>query len=113
MACNNKQYQPAEDALDAAREFKSACLTGDFQKAKFYIKSTEKNTAVLDEMIKQYQTNDAEQKRELKDASLRVISSKEIDSFLYQIILSNSFDKRADTFFSVKENVSWLVDLKH
>ena len=112
MSCSNKQHQPAEDALDAAREFKNACLTGDFEKAKFYIKSTELNTIVLEDLMKLYKTIDRDQKRELKDASLRVISTKEIDSITSQIILGNSFDKKVDTFFAVKENNSWLVDFK-
>ena len=113
LSCNNQQYQPAEDALDAAREFKNACLKGDFKQAKFYLKSNEENNVALDQIIKQYQTKDREQKREFKDASLRVISSKEINSISSQIILSNSFDKRIDTFFAVKESNFWLVDLKH
>jgi aminoglycoside N3'-acetyltransferase len=112
MSCGNKQYQPAEDALDAAREFKNACLIGDFEKAKFYVKSTEYNTVALEDIMKRYKTTGSEQKKELKDASLRVISNKEIDSVSSQIILSNSFDKKVDTFFAVKENNSWLVDFK-
>lgn len=112
VSCGNKQYQPAEDALDAAREFKNACLTGDFKKAKFYVKSTEYNTVALEDIMKLYKTTGSEQKKELKDASLRVISNKEIDSVSSQIILSNSFDKKVDTFFAVKENNSWLVDFK-
>lgn len=43
FACNNsKKFLPAEDALDAAREYKDACLKGDFEKAKFYVVPNEK-----------------------------------------------------------------------
>ena len=111
-SCSNKQYQPAEDAFDAVREFKSACLNGDFKKAGFYTKSSEKNTVVLEDLAKLYKITDKEQKRELKEASLRIISAKEINSVSSQIVLGNSFDKNVDTFIAIKENNAWLVDFK-
>ncbi len=112
MSCGNKQYQPAEDALDAAREFKSACLKGDFKKAKFYIVQNQKNKNLIFNISDEYFKNTEAQKRELANASLRIISTKEIDSVSSQIVLSSSYDKSIDTFFAIKENNVWLVDFK-
>jgi hypothetical protein len=110
-SCRQEQYKPAEDALDAAREYKNACLKGDFKKAKSYILSNEKNSLNFDELIKKYQQKDGEQKKEFKESSILIISSKEINATTSEIILSNSFDKIPDTISIVKQNNLWLVDL--
>jgi hypothetical protein len=111
ISCKQEKLKPAEDALDAAREFKNACLKGDFDRAKFYVVSNEKNSLNLDDIIKLYKTKDKEQQKELKEASIIINSNKEISSADVQIVLSNSFDKISDTLFVVKQNNLWLVDL--
>jgi hypothetical protein len=112
ISCNNKQYKPAEDGLDAAREFMNACLKGDFKKAKFYIVQNQKNYNLIFDISDKYFKNTEAQKKELGNASIRVLSTKEIDSISSQIILGNSFDKKIDTLFTVKKNNAWLVDAK-
>lgn len=111
VSCKQEKLKPAEDALDAAREFKNACLKGDFDRAKFYLVTNEKNNLGLDDIIKFYKAKDKEQQRELKEASIIIRSNKEISSSNAQIVLSNSFDKALDTLSVVKQNNLWLVDL--
>jgi hypothetical protein len=110
IACNNNQYKLAEDGLDAAREFENACLKGDFKKAKYYIVQNQKNNNLIFDISDQYFKNTEAQKKELGNASIRVISTKEIDSISSLIILGNSFDARIDTLFTIKKNAGWLVD---
>ena len=110
ISCSNKQYKLAEDGLDAAREFESACLKGDFKKAKFYIVQNQKNNNFIFNISDQYFKNTEAQKKELYNASIRVISTKEIDSISSLNILGNSYNARVDTLFTIKENGSWLVD---
>jgi len=112
ISCNNKQYKPAEDGLDAAREFMNACLKGDFKKAKFYIVQNQKNNNLIFNISDQYFKNTEAQKKELDNASMRVISTKEVDSISSIIILGNSYDTRVDTLFTIKENGGWLVNFK-
>jgi hypothetical protein len=49
--CSNNTtiYTPATDALDAAREFVTACQQGNFIKANFYMIANEKNKTLLQE----------------------------------------------------------------
>ncbi|MFY7965153.1 MAG: hypothetical protein ACOVO1_09675 [Chitinophagaceae bacterium] len=103
--------KPAEDALDAAREFKNSCLKGDFDRAKFYLIANEKNNINLEDVVKLYNSKDAEQQKELKEASIIITSNKEIAPSKFEIVLSNSYDKIADTISVIKENNFWLVDL--
>ena len=45
---------PAENGLDAGREFIDACLKGDFERASFYMMDTKENKAILDNIEKEY-----------------------------------------------------------
>ncbi len=111
ISCKQAKMKPAEDALDAAREFKNSCLKGDFDRAKFYLIANEKNNINLEDVVKLYNSKDAEQQKELKEASIIITSNKEIAPSKFEIVLSNSYDKIADTISVIKENNFWLVDL--
>ncbi len=108
-ACSQEKYVPAEDALDAAREFEKACLNGNFKKAKFYILQNQKNNNFLYKISNEYFKNNDDQKKELANASIRVINNKELSPNLYQTVLGNSYNNKIDTIFSVKDNNNWLV----
>lgn len=114
LACNApKKYTPAEDALDAAREFKDACLKGDFDKAKFYLMSDKKNDLKIEQEAKIFnKVIDNKTRKESKEASINIIAVKEISQNKSQIILSNSFNKSIDTITAVHHNNLWLVDLQ-
>ncbi len=111
-ACSQKKYHTAEDALDAAREFKDACLKGDFDKAKFYIVSNKDGVDKLNKIEKEYNSKINEQQKELKEASIIITSTKDISQNHTQIILSSSVEKKADTMNVVFQNNIWLVDLQ-
>lgn len=111
-ACSQEKYVPAEDALDAAREFKNACLKGNFKKAKFYLAQNQKNNNLLYNISNEYFKNNIDQKKELANASIRIINNKEINSNLYQIVLGNSYNTKVDTLFAVKDNSTWLINSK-
>ena len=114
LACNApKKYAPAEDALDAAREFKDACLKGDVDKAKFYLMPDKKNDLKIEQAAKAFnKVLNKQAKKESKEASINIIAAKEINQEKSQIILSNSFDKKIDTFKVIHQNNLWLVDLQ-
>ena len=113
FACNTpKNQQPAEDALDAAREFKDACLKGDFDKAKFYLLPNKTSENKFRKIIESTHQQSTQQTKESKEASIVINAFKEISRDKSQIILSNSFDKNVDTIFVVHQNNLWLVDLQ-
>jgi hypothetical protein len=112
FACGNKNYNPAEDALDAAREFKDACLKGDFAKANFYLLSSKENEIQLNKLKEIYFNQASNEIKESREASIIIQSSKEITANKTQIILRNSYSKILDTIIVVQQNKVWQVDLK-
>ena len=111
-SCSQKKYHPAEDALDAAREFNDGCLRGDFDKAKFYAIDNNETKNELNKTEKEYNSKTSRQQKELKEASIIIQSNKEILQQHSQIILSNSVDKKLDTLNLVLQNNLWLVDFQ-
>lgn len=110
--CSSNQLRPAEDALDVVREFEDACLKGDFDKADYYLLKNPGNSAKLQAIQKEYNGKAAEVQKQLREASIIIISSKEISKTNYHIILRNSYDKKTDTLQAVQQNNNWLVDFK-
>jgi len=113
VACGGKQqdYRKAEDALDAGREYISACLQGDFSKAAFYAVPDDKNSALIKETEKAYREKDKEGRQQFRTASINISEVKELSDSSAEIHYSNSFDKLPHTLFVVKRNGDWLVDL--
>jgi len=113
VACGGKQqdYRKAEDALDAGREYISACLLGDFSKAAFYAVPDDKNSALIKETEKAYREKDKEGRQQFRTASINISEVKELSDSSAEIHYSNSFDKLPHTLFVVKRNGDWLVDL--
>ena len=113
IACTGKQsnYQKADDALDAGREYINACLQGDFSKASFYTVSNEKSIEILKNMEKIYRENDKEGRQQLRTASINIIEIKELTDSSTIIFYSNSFDKIPTSITISKQNKNWFVDL--
>lgn len=111
ISCNNTEYISAEDALDAAREFKSACLTGEIQKALFYATKTEQTKNKINNIFNSYDLLSSNEKKALKTASIIIHSSKEIQS-QYQFIISTHLSEKLDTLYIVNQDNYWLVDFK-
>jgi hypothetical protein len=113
LSCNSKHsdYRPAEDALDAGREYINACLQGDFSKAAFYAVPDEKNIALIKELERTYRENDKEGRQQLRTASINISEVKDLSDTGTLIHYNNSFDKQPHTLQVVKRNNTWLVDL--
>jgi Domain of unknown function (DUF4878) len=111
-ACNTQNFLPAQSALDAAREYKTACLNGDFDKAIFYIVPNNNNTIYLKKIRDNYTQLSSSQKKENKEASLIIYAVKKMANSTTQVILSNSYTQVFDTILVVKQNDLWQVQLK-
>ena len=112
LACGNKTYQPAEDALDAAREFKDGCLKGNFDKATFYLTASKENENKLNKMQESFYNQTSTEIKQSQEASIIIKSSKEINATTSQVILSNSFTKIQDTIYVSMQNKTWKVDFR-
>ncbi len=112
FACNTKEqsYLPAEDALDAGREFIQSCLEGDFSKAAFYTVADEENTKILTQLEKSYREKDKEGRQQFRTASINISEVKELTDSTTLIQYSNSFDKETHSLQVVKRNNTWLVN---
>lgn len=113
MSCNTSQeFPPAENALDAAREYVDGTLKGEFKKSEAYLLKSEKNTAHLN-TIKQayYQLNDI-QRQDYRKASIIIERENTISEKESIIYFQNSFDKQKDSITVIHQNGLWLVDLE-
>jgi hypothetical protein len=106
FACNNQNFIPAENALDAAREYKTALLKGNIDKAFFYLQST--NNATQLSLQQHYNSIDNNDKKALQQASIIVKQIVETKQYT-QVILSDSYTKKNDTLQVVFVNKCWLV----
>jgi hypothetical protein len=112
LSCSQQQFKPAESALDAAREFKLACLNGDFDKAFFYTSPNNINSVYKQKLKENYSKLSSSEKKESKEASIIIKSIKQQSNSLTQIISTNSFSKIVDTITVVQLNNIWQVQLK-
>lgn len=109
LGCRNISYQPAQTALDAAREFKMACLQGDFDKAKFYCNSSNVAIQKLQLLETQYGALSSTQVKQYQKASLQIHQIENINNTQTQIIVSTSVNKQLDTLQIMQQNNFWIV----
>jgi hypothetical protein len=110
-AGKEKSYAKADDALNAGREYISACMEGDFKKAAFYTVDDERNRAALAETEKAYREKDKEGRQQLRSASININGVKNMSDTRTAISYNYSFDKQPQQLLVVNKNGSWLVDL--
>jgi len=113
-ACSSptKNFTPAENGLDAGREFIDACLKGDFSKASFYMVDDEKNKQLLLNVEAAYREKDKEGRQELRLASINIKEVSEPNDSTVILYHSNSLDTSAKQTIVIKRNNSWLVNFK-
>lgn len=114
FACSSptKNFTPAENGLDAGREFIDACLKGDFSKASFYMVDDEKNKLLLLNVEAAYREKDKEGRQELRLASINIKEVSEPNDSTVILYHSNSLDTSAKQTIVIKRNNSWLVNFK-
>lgn len=114
IACSSpaKSFTPAENGLDAGREFIDACLKGDFSKAAFYMLEDEKNKQLLSTVEAAYREKDKEGRQEFRLASINIKEVAEPNDSTVMLYHSNSLDTSAKQTIIVKINNIWLVDFK-
>lgn len=115
VACSNQEaaYTPAENALDAGREFIDACLKGDFSKARFYMLVDSTNQGHLNRAETKFRGYDKEGRQQLRTASINISEVSDVDTLTSIIYYSNSFDKQPLKIKVVKYQERWLVDFKY
>lgn len=107
-----KEFTPAENGLDAGREFIDACLKGDFTKASFYMVADEKNGQLLNQLESAYREKDKEGRQELRLASINIKEVAEPNDSTVILFHSTSLDTSSKQTFIIKKNNFWQVNLK-
>jgi len=112
-ACGGRQrnYQPAENALDGGREFIDACMKGDFSRAAFFMLPGAANEERLKEMERAYREKDKEGRQQYRTASINIKEVTELNADTTLIRYSNTVDLNTKTLKVVHKEQGWLVDI--
>lgn len=115
--CNNSNEEAkehkSESDMDAARNFLQAALKGDYKTASTYMLQDSTNIGYLAVTERKYERMNPDEKRNLKDASLRFYNPLLQNDSMTITVFSNSYKNDKDTLKIVKQNGQWLVDLKY
>jgi hypothetical protein len=115
--CNNSEKNAkegkSESDIDAARNFLDAALKGDFNLASSYMIQDSSNIGYLTVTERKYTQLDADEKRNLRNASLRFYNPLLQNDSMTITIFANSYKNDKDTLRILKKNGQWLVDLKY
>jgi hypothetical protein len=110
--CNSK-YEKAADPLDAAREFINGCLTGDVEKATFYMIDDAENKSQLLKIKRDFDAKSNDEKREFANASIIINEDATLSDSVHIINYQNSYDNIGRKVKVIKRNGNWLVDFKY
>lgn len=102
---------PAENGLDAGREFIDACLKGDFERASFYLLDSRENKLMLYQIEKEYREKDKEGRQELRTASINIKEVSEPNDSTVILFHSTSLDTTGKKIIILKQNNRWVVNL--
>lgn len=115
--CNNPDKEAkenkSENDIDAARNFLEAALKGNYKEASVYMLQDSTNIGYLSVTERKYNQMDVDEKRNLRNASLRFYDPLLQNDSTTVTVFANSYKNDKDTLKIVKQNGQWLVDLKY
>lgn len=106
-------YEKAENAQDAGREFIRATLDGDHKKAKFYLLKDSTNLMLINQQQQNYNHLTMMEKRQHRESNIRPLNIKKVNDSLTSYQYYTTYNPKDTTTISiVKSEGDWLVDLK-
>src|SRR5690349_15825844 len=112
-SCSGGNYEKAENAQDAGREFIRATLDGDHKKAKFYLLQDSTNLILINQQAQNYNHLTMMEKRQHRESNIRPLNIKKINDSLTSYQYYTTYNPKDTTTISiVKSDGDWLVDLK-
>lgn len=116
MSCKGADnYPPVENAFDAGRQFIDAVFKGNFRRAGMLILDDRQNSDLLKSKLqKAYNEKSSAEKAEISQSSIKILSAEEAvkDSLVF-IHLINSYDQQPLTLKVIKQDGTWVIDLKY
>ena len=111
-SCTSK-YQKATDPLDAAREFIYGCLTGDVERATFYMIDDAENKTQLLKIKRDFDAKSNEEKYEFANASIIINEDATLSDTVHIINYKNSYDHIGRKVKVINRKGVWQVDFKY
>lgn len=115
VACGSPADQPppAENAMDAGREFVRAALDGDYVKAETYLYKDSMNLQLFEQQQSNYRSLSPEKKREYQESSIRPVAITPQNDSVTLFRYYHSANAKDTTNLRIRKiNGKWLVDLK-
>lgn len=115
QSCSTPTYPPVENPLDAGRQFAEAIFKGNFERAGQLIMPDAENKILLRQRLEDvYHQRNSADRNQMAQASLQIQNVENVvkDSIML-IRLINAYDGKPAILKVVKNNNSWLVDLKY
>lgn len=106
-------FEPAQDSMDAGRQFIDGCLKGEFKRASFYMLQDPANIGQLKKLQSAYEQKDADYRVQYRQASILIDHEEPLNDSTRIIYYKNSFDKVDHKVKVIHRNSNWLVDLKY
>jgi hypothetical protein len=117
VACNNNESTtaaPAENDVDAARTFIRSALDGRWKDAKRLIVQDSVNVGDLDATEQNYtQHMNVTDQRGYRESTIRIYDTRKLNDSVSIVTYSNTYKNQKDSLKVVRQNGSWLVDLKY
>ena len=112
FSCKSEpDFTPAEDAMDAGRQFIDGTLKGEFKKANYYMLPNATNKSQLTQIQNNYDHQDADYRVNYRQASIIIDQEESVNDSLHIIHYQNSFDKKPLQVHVLRHNGQWVVDL--
>ncbi len=115
FSCGAPAYPPVENPLDAGRQFADAIFQGNFERAgQLIVPDTENKNLLRQRLEDVYHQRSSADHNQMAAASLQIqhVENMAKDSSML-IHLLNAYDGKPAVLKVVKNNNSWLVDLKY
>ncbi len=112
---SSNNYPPVENPLDAGRQFIEAVFKGNFKRASMLLVNDAQNKKLLEEKMEEpFFNRSSKDRNELKQSSITILTNENVIKDSLTIInFINSYDQKPAVLKVVKQNGSWLVDLKY
>ncbi len=111
---SDKNVANSEDDIGTARGFIHSALIGDYKNARLFIIQDSLNTQFLDAFERNYKERmTRDDKNGYREASINIGKVAAINDSVTIVYYSNSFKKEQDSLKLLRQNGTWLVDLKY
>lgn len=115
-ACNEGEQATTapEGDVDAARTFIRSALDGRWKEAKQWIVQDAENLEDLDVAEQNYtQRMSVTDQRGYRESTIRIFDTRKVADSISIVTYANTYKNKKDSIKVVKQNNSWLVDLKY